>query len=180
MSLIRKIDEMIDSNESEERAKKRQHIKKNDQTFNEMMLEITFHARLIWNRDGYIARTSQSEDRDFREYFGCSCQVVADLWTILVRNDIVPFNGSINKMLWCLFFLKKYPTEAVLANTLKVERKLLRETVWSFIETIPLIQSEVVSTKQFKTILCSISNYDFLILRLFLRTGKKVTLEMIV
>lgn len=143
---------MIESPESKQRVKKKPLLQKNEQTFNEMMLEITFHARLIWNRDGYIARSLQSEDRDFREYFGCSCQVVADLWTILVKNDIVPFNGSINKLLYTLFFLKKYPTEAVLANTMKVERKLLRETVWSFIETIPLIQSEVVSTIEFKLI----------------------------
>ena len=99
---------------------------------------------MIWNKDGFSARSLQSENRDFREYFGCSSQVVADLWTILVKNDVVPINGSINKLLWTLFFLKKYTTEAVLVNTIKVDRKLFRDTIWSFIEMIPLIQSEVV------------------------------------
>ena len=33
------------------------------------------------------------EDRDFREFFGCSILVLLDLWEILVEKCLVPDDG---------------------------------------------------------------------------------------
>ena len=113
-------------------------------TYQDGLLEIFFHARLIWNRDDYLSRTVQAEERDFRESFRCGPYVVADLWVLLQDEDVLPPNSSINKLLWSLFFLKKYTTEAQLCNALNVDRKLFREICWGFIEAISLIESKVV------------------------------------
>ena len=141
----RKKDQELDSPESNERVKKKIYLSRDPPELQEILVEIVFHARLLWNRDGYVSRTPQAEERDFREYFGCGPFVVSDLWTILVKNDVLPPNASVNKLLWSLFFLKRYSTEGQLCNAIKIDRKLFRETCWAFIEAIALIQSEVVS-----------------------------------
>lgn len=146
MSSIRKKDQLVESPDSTERAKKK-NVTKPIQSHQEVLEEVMFHARLLWNRGGFLSRTCQAEDRDFREFFGCGPLVATDLWVLIRDHDVLPSNSSINKLLWTLRFMKNYSTENQLCSTVKVSNKLFRETCWSFIEAIASLQHEVVSTK---------------------------------
>ena len=85
-----------------------------------------------------------------REYFGCGPLIAADLWVLIRNQGVLPVNASINKLLWTLHFMKSYSMEEILCNTVKVDNKIFRETCWSFIESIALLEHEVVSTNRFE------------------------------
>ena len=57
----------------------------NNETHNKVM----YHARLIWHRDVTKERSFASENRDFREYFGCGTNVVVHMWMLLVEHDLI-------------------------------------------------------------------------------------------
>ena len=145
MLTIRKKHGLIDSPESFKKAKKKITVERPVQSHQEIVQELLFHARLIWNRNGFMQRTTQSEDRDFREYFGCGFLVAADLWTLVRDEGYLPPNSSIMKLLWTLLFLKRYSTEGHLCNTVKADRTIFRETCWEFLNSITYIEHKVVS-----------------------------------
>ena len=108
--------------------------------------DVLFHARMIWGRDPYKDRSTQSEDRDFREYFGCGPLVALALWNLLVTTDLIPLGGTLDHLLWTLMFLKLYTKEGPLCNLAGgVDRKTLSKWVWLFICAIAQLEPSVVS-----------------------------------
>ena len=78
--------------------------------------ELLHLGRSIWNRDIYKERSTKSEDRDFREYFGCGILVAINIWNCLVRYKYLPKGGQPHHYLWSLMFMKVYGTEDVMKN----------------------------------------------------------------
>ena len=50
-----------------------------------------------------------SAERDFREFFGTGCVVVAIQWRMLGEHDLIPEGGKIVHLLWTLHFVRAYP-----------------------------------------------------------------------
>ncbi len=46
----------------------------------------------------------KSEDKLFREFFGCSALVALYTWSLLEQYDFIPPDGQIQHLLWTLFF----------------------------------------------------------------------------
>lgn len=103
-------------------------------------------ARMIWRRHPTIARSPYVEERDFREFFGCSPPVVVSLWGLLVKNELVPKGGSIEKLLWALMFKKTYGKEKTMCTLVGgIDPKTFRKIVWEFISAIASLEGLVVS-----------------------------------
>ena len=73
-------------------------------------------ARDIWNKESKKVKSTMTEDRDFREFFGCGLHVASELWDLLVREKELPENGCHCHLLWALMFLKIYGKEKTLCT----------------------------------------------------------------
>jgi hypothetical protein len=73
--------------------------------------DVLRYARQIWSWDPDKERSLQTEEIDFREFFGCGVLVCLSLWELLVTNDKVPDGGTIKHLLWTIMFLKVYAKE---------------------------------------------------------------------
>ena len=108
--------------------------------------DILFQARMIWGRDPWKLRSTQSEDRDFREYFGCGAIVALALWNLLATTDTIPSGGTLEHFMWTLMFLKLYMKEGPLCNLAGgVDRKTFSKWVWMFLYAIAALEPSVVS-----------------------------------
>jgi hypothetical protein len=87
-----------------------------------------------------------TEDRRFRELFGCGPLVALALWTLLSENDLIPSKGIVRHMLWGLLFLKTYATETLLCQMSGVkDKKTFRKWSWKFVEAIAMLEPIIVS-----------------------------------
>ena len=130
-------------------------------------------ARVIWGEKETITskKSLALEVRRFTEFFGCNPRVAASLWSLLLTHTLVPKGGTIAKLLWTLLFMKEYsPTEA-LCNIVGVKSpKTFRLFVWAFIDSISMLESELVSLFDFSfknEDYCTILNDIFIILFYF-------------
>ena len=95
-----------------------------------------------------IARSTQIEDREFREMFGCGVGVAVSSWEKLVEKNLVPDKGSSRHLLWTLMFLKVYGKECTMCKLAGVkDPKTFRYWVWLFIPAIAELESSVVRYK---------------------------------
>lgn len=78
-----------------------------------------------------------TEDRKFREFFGCGPLVAVELWNALVTTELLPDNGTTQHMLWALMMLKIYAKEHVLAKLAGVDPKTFR--LWAWTRFVPAI-----------------------------------------
>ena len=70
-------------------------------------MEIMKVAREIWYRGGNSkVKAASSEDRDFREFFGCGLSVASEVWDMLKKEDVLPQDGLTCHLLWALMFIK--------------------------------------------------------------------------
>jgi hypothetical protein len=101
----------------------------------------------MWNKDPSKKRSAQSEDRDFREFFGVSLLVVLSCWGMLTTLDLIPPGGTLRHLLWALYFLKSYAKTKTLCSVCSGidPVTLRREWVWEFIFAIALLEPYVVS-----------------------------------
>jgi hypothetical protein len=104
----------------------------------------------IQNKSGRRIRSSMTEERTFCEFFGTTKVVVAKLWDLLSQWQIIPEDGTIDHIMWALFFMRAYPKEAVACSTVgglggAIDPKTLQKCIWPFIHAIAGLQSEVVS-----------------------------------
>ena len=91
-----------------------------------------------------------SAERDFREFFGVGCAVVAILWRMLGEHDLIPEGGKIVHLIWTLHFFRAYPkTGHVCAVACglggNIDPKTYRKYVWQFIYAIADAESIMVS-----------------------------------
>ena len=104
-------------------------------------------ARKIWRRDPDRARSSMTEYRRFRDFFGCSPAVALIIWRKLEVDSLVPENGTLEYLMWALLFMQLYPKKEVMCVLIQVhDSKTYRKRIWSFIEAISDLASEVVSS----------------------------------
>ena len=104
----------------------------------------------VQNQSGRSLATDQTEDRLFREFFGCGAPIALQLWNLLDENGFVPESGQICHLLWTLFFMKQYPTEGVECGAVggskgRVDPKTYRKWVHPFMEALSDLQPYVVS-----------------------------------
>jgi len=66
-------------------------------------------AREMWRRDPDRGWLLMVDDRRSRECFGCSAIVALSVWRRLELGLLVPDDGTINRLMWALLFMKVYP-----------------------------------------------------------------------
>ena len=114
--------------------------------------DLLMKGREIWGRDQNIVRSTMTEDRDFREFFGCGALIALQLWNLLFTTGTIPVGGTLMHLLWTLLFLKVYPQSSVLSRLCGgADPKTIRKHVWGedldigFIEAIANLEPFVVS-----------------------------------
>ena len=102
-------------------------------------------ARDIWNKENKKEKSAMTEDRDFREFFGCGLHVASELWDLLVKENELPKNGCHHHLLWALMLLKIYGKEKTLCTLAGgVDKKTFRKWSKEFIVAIANLESTVV------------------------------------
>ena len=71
--------------------------------------DLLVHARIMWRNDPSNPRSTGSEDRDFREFFGCNVLNALVIWNLLLNMQLLPSMGSHYHFLWALCYIKQYP-----------------------------------------------------------------------
>jgi hypothetical protein len=104
-------------------------------------------GRAIWSKDPVKAGALATEDRKFREFFGCGHEIACSVWCLLTDNDLVPEKGTMEHLLWTLLFMKVYAKENTLASLAdsKPDPKTFQKWVWAFIPAIALLEPQLVS-----------------------------------
>ena len=109
--------------------------------------DLLVHARIMWRNDPSNPRATGSEDRDFREFFGCNVLNALLIWNMLVNTGFLPALGSHHHYLWALCYLKQYPkTKAMCTLCGGVDPTTVRKWVWAFISALSALEDFVVST----------------------------------
>ena len=103
-------------------------------------------ARAMWGRDNKKERCENTENRDFREFFGCGCVVATKIYDLLIGEDLLPIGGHLEHFLWALMFMKIYGKERNLCTLAGgVDKKTFRKWAWLFVVAIAYLEAEVVS-----------------------------------
>ena len=104
-------------------------------------------GRAIWSKDPVKAKAFATEDRKFREFFGCGPGVACELWVHLDAHGYTPHKGTMEHFLWTLLFMKVYAKENTLAALVdgKPDPKTFQKWVWAFIPAIACIEPDLVS-----------------------------------
>ena len=111
------------------------------------MEDVLFKAREIWNRNPEKARSTMTEEAQFREFFGCGPIVFLKLWNLYEREGVTPDGGTIEHLLWMLFYLKMYPTLGACCSLAGgVDRNTFTKWTTLFIEAGALLEGCVVSS----------------------------------
>jgi hypothetical protein len=105
-------------------------------------------ARVIWSRDPDKARTTQTEDRDFREHFGCGVLVALSLWGLLLTTDLLPDDGTLEQFLWTLMFMKIYGKQKTMCSLCGgIDPQTFKKWAELFVEAISSLEPMVVSAQ---------------------------------
>jgi hypothetical protein len=105
-------------------------------------------ARIVWSRDPSKARTTQTEDRDFREHFGCGVLVALALWGMSLTTDLLPDDGTLEHLLWTLLFMKTHNEQKTLCSLCGgADPKQFKNWVELFAEAISYLEPMVVSAQ---------------------------------
>jgi len=129
-------------------AKRRGHTleKENSKAQKSLECNLMEIARGMWGRDNKEKRCENTEDRDFREFFGCGCFVASKAYEYLHSYDLFPEGGNPCTFLWALMFMKIYGKERNLCSLAGgVDKKTFRKWAWLFVDAIASLESEVVS-----------------------------------
>ena len=104
-------------------------------------------ARKIWNRgnNGNV-KCDSTEDRDFREFFGCSLSIAGEVWDMLRTEALLPEDGMPRHLLCALMLMKIYGKEKTLCTLAGgIDKKTFRKWAWLFIIKMADLESSVVS-----------------------------------
>ena len=129
-------------------AKRRGHTleKENSKAQKSLECNLMEIARGMWGRDNKEKRCENTEDRDFREFFGCGCVVATKTYELLAAEDLLPIGGHLEHFLWALMFMKIYGKERNLCTLAGgVDKKTFRKWAWLFVVAIAYLEAKVVS-----------------------------------
>ena len=103
-------------------------------------------ARATWGRDNKKGRCENTENRDFREFFGYGCIVATKIYELLVGEDLLPIGGHLEHFLWALMFMKIYGKGRNLCTLAGgVDKKTFRKWAWLLVVAIAYLEAKVVS-----------------------------------
>jgi hypothetical protein len=106
-------------------------------------------ARVIWSRDPDKARSTRTEDRDFREHFGCGVLVALSLWGLLLTTALLPDDCTLEHLLSTLMFMKTYAKQKTLCSLCGgIDPQTLKKWVKLFIEAISSLEPMVVRNNE--------------------------------
>ncbi len=95
-------------------------------------------------KDTDLKTTSLTEDRRFREMFGCGVLVAHAVWQHLDEDDSYAAR-SIEDMMRALFFLKSYAKEGTTSVMVgEIDEKTCRKRLWPMLDAIGALESRVV------------------------------------
>jgi hypothetical protein len=80
--------------------------------------------------------------RRFREFFGVSPLVCQEIWYKVLNQ--LPSGAKAKHLLWTLFFLKRYNTEAVNRKVCGSDEKSFRKWTWIFIDLISDLEVVII------------------------------------
>jgi hypothetical protein len=87
-----------------------------------------------------------TEDRCFREHFGCGAQTALALWALIVSSAMLPEGGSLHHTLWTLLFMKVRAKSEVMSRSCGgADKTAIRKWVWLFVPAIASLESLVAS-----------------------------------
>ena len=106
-------------------------------------------GRSLWGKAGVlvnVVQPVQTEDRKFREFFGCGPLAALAAWNLLLETGHLPEKGTMEQYLWSLMCLKVYAKENVLCKIAgSVDPQTFRRWVWDeFVPAIAMLEPEVV------------------------------------
>ena len=108
--------------------------------------EILTIAKRLWQKRPFVPYSTQQIDRDFREAYGCSPMVVLEAWQLLVANDLVVPNGSIEHLLWTFSFMKSYNTRRNMSTLCGgADSGTINHYAFAFIDALALLEPLLVS-----------------------------------
>lgn len=88
-----------------------------------------------------------TEDRDFRDIFGCGPNVALLTWRLLEEYDLIPEKGTADHFMWALLFLKGCSTEARnKINCGGADKKTMRKWMWLFVQALADLEPYTVSS----------------------------------
>jgi hypothetical protein len=109
-------------------------------------------GRAIMKRE--TNRSVATEERRFREFFGCSPTVAANAWNMIELKGEEwtgiqqHFGREVKHMLWALMFLKTYAKESTLSTLAGgVDEKTLRKWSQIYVEALAMLEPYLVSFK---------------------------------
>ena len=111
------------------------------------MAELMQQARIIWRRKNpFEAQAASTEDRKFREHFGCCAEVAMIAWDFLAAYDFLPPDGTIEQFLWSLMFLKVYAKAGPMSTLCGgADYETIMKYVWLFVYALAHLEQYVVS-----------------------------------
>ena len=105
---------------------------------------------LLSFRQFVMKKAFLSEDRQFRECFGCGADVVLKLWRLLEDKDHISTKGTLEHLLRALTLMKVYPTEYIFSSlTGKLDPKTNRLWNWKIIYAVADLEPYLVSNSIF-------------------------------
>lgn len=72
--------------------------------------------------------------RRFRSFFGVSPNICSITWKML--RSTAPLGSTPKHLLWCLHFLKQYPSEHSRRSILDADEKTIRKWSWIFVKLL--------------------------------------------
>lgn len=113
-------------------------------------------ARAMWHKDTTKVRSTLTEDRDFREFFGCGLLIAHKLWKMM-EGEFLPAGATIFEFLYTLMFMKVYGKEGTMCSLAGgIHPQTFRKWTWDIIDSIANLESMVVSFYSFSgELLCT-------------------------
>ena len=103
-------------------------------TMTERIIELLKVARVIWKREKDVARSTQTEDREFWSMFGVGAITAITAYNMLIVNRLMPSGGLMMYFLWAIIVLKGYATEGTICKLAGVDDPTtLRRWRWSLL-----------------------------------------------
>ena len=97
-------------------------------------------------------KSIKEQNRTFRAHYGAGWAVVAFLWQALLDIEKAKNRTAENetkmkkeKLFWCLYFIKVYPTEDVSASKMDCDQGIFRKWVWIYVRDIAFLAPFYVS-----------------------------------
>ena len=89
--------------------------------------------------------SAASEDRTFREHFGCCAEVAMIAWNFLEGYDFLPTDGTIEHLLWALMFLKVYAKTGPMRTLCGgIDNETMMKYIWPFIYGLAYLEQFLV------------------------------------